>query len=68
MFLFEETISGVDDISLEKYINTKKDNISCLNSQYVIKVNNKIVKRDEFNSTILNLNDKITVLPLLGGG
>lgn len=68
MYIFEEFISEKDSISLIEYINTKKESVPYFSSQFVISVNNILVAKIEYDSTMLKYNDKITVLPLLGGG
>jgi len=68
MYIFEEFISEKHPISLIEYINTKKESVPYFSSQFVISVNNILVAKIEYDSTILKYNDKITVLPLLGGG
>ncbi|KAF5030658.1 hypothetical protein SDC9_102323 [bioreactor metagenome] len=68
MYIFEEFISEKYPISLIEYINTKKESVPYFSSQFVISVNNILVAKIEYDSTILKYNDKITVLPLLGGG
>lgn len=68
MYIFEEFISEKYPISLIEYINTKKESVPYFSNQFVISVNNILVAKIEYDSTILKYNDKITVLPLLGGG
>jgi sulfur carrier protein ThiS len=68
MYIFEEFVSEKKSISLIEYINTKKESFPCFNSQFVISINNTLVAKIDYDSTILKYNDKITVLPLLGGG
>lgn len=68
MYIFEEFISEKDSISLIEYINAKKESFPCFNSQFAISVNNTLVAKNDYDSKILKYNDKITVLPLLGGG
>lgn len=68
MYIFEEFISEKYPISLIEYINTKKESVPYFSSQFVISVNNILVAKIEYDSTILKYNYKITVLPLLGGG
>lgn len=68
MFIFEEIISRSEPISLNDYIMLKKNSISHLNSRYLIKVNNKIINKKDYDNTLLNSNDKIMIYPLLGGG
>jgi thiamine biosynthesis protein ThiS len=67
MYIFEEFVSEKDPISLIEYINKKKS-VPCFNSQFVISINNNLVAKSNYDSTILKYNDKIAVLPLLGGG
>jgi molybdopterin converting factor small subunit len=67
MYIFEEFVSERDPISLIEYINKKKS-VPFFNSQFVISINNSLVAKIDYDSTILKYNDKITVLPLLGGG
>ncbi|MDF2615603.1 MAG: hypothetical protein K0Q47_258 [Sedimentibacter sp.] len=68
MYIFEEFVSEKDPICLIEYINKKKESVPCFNSQFVISINNNMVAKIDYDSTILKYNDKITVLPLLGGG
>ena len=68
MFLFEEVISGQSTVKLLEYIDEKKSTVSCLNAQFIISVNGIIIRKEDYSSVILTPNDKITVLPLLGGG
>lgn len=68
MWVFEDIIRDEDPLLLSEYLENKSETVSSLRTKYLVKINESIINRKDFNGTRLKPNDRILILPLLGGG
>jgi len=68
MWVFEEVIRAEEPLILSEYLNKKNETLASLQTKCLVKLNDTIIDRKEFSTTRLKPNDKILILPLLGGG
>lgn len=60
----DKNISAAEEITLAVLLDSRKIN----RASVVVELNNRIVKRELFESQILQNGDRITILNFVGGG
>ncbi|MCK9616789.1 MAG: sulfur carrier protein ThiS [Lentimicrobiaceae bacterium] len=59
-----ETFTGIETLTVDKLLNLKKFSFKML----VIKINGKLIKKEDYTTTTIAEGDDVMVLHLISGG